>query len=312
MGRDRDLNQRVICITGASAGIGRATAFACARAGMDVVVSARREDRLLSVAHEISQLGRTALAVVADVADDDAVHHLIQRSHQHFGRLDAVYANAGYGLAGGELDLSEETIRGLYEVNLFGTLRVLRAALPIMRRQGHGHLLLTSSCLARFTLPFYGHYAATKAAQSQIGRALRMELKPENIDVSVVHPITTLTEFFDVAADGSGVARTGIPEHAPKMFVQPASRVADAVVRCLRRPRPEVWTSHIVRWSAAFMVGWPSFLDFVMRKEARRNRALYANEDGLFPEETDALPGRVPGDSTTGPTKAAIEPCEAR
>ena len=241
------------------------------------------------MASEIGKIGRRALVVVADVADDASVTHLINQADRHFGRLDAVLANAGYGITGGGLDLPEDQIRNIYEVNFFGTLRVLRAALPVMREQGGGHLLLTSSCLARFPLPYYGHYSATKAAQSQVGRALSLELAPENIDVSVVYPITTLTEFFDVTAQNSRVERTGIPEHAPKMFVQPASRVADAIVRCLKRPRPEVWTSHIVRISAAMMVAFPWFQDMAMRKEARRNRHNLLQAAALNAvEETDA------------------------
>ncbi|MFW5653004.1 MAG: SDR family NAD(P)-dependent oxidoreductase [Planctomycetota bacterium] len=274
MGQDRDLTNRVICITGASAGIGRATALACARAGMDVVVSARREDRLVEVAMEIGKIGRRALAVVADVGDDESVNRLIERSHQHFGRLDAVLANAGYGIEGNELDLSDETVRQIFEVNFFGSLRVMRAAIPIFREQGHGHLLMTSSCLARFPLPYYGHYAATKAAQSQIGLALRLELRPENIHVSTVYPITTVTEFFDVVAEQSQLPKGGILDHAPKFFVQPADRVADAIVKCLRRPRAEVWTSQIVRLSAGLMNVWPWLYDRVMRNQAARRRLV--------------------------------------
>lgn len=276
MSKKRKLTDRVICITGASSGIGRATALACAEAGMNVVVSARRLDRLRQLADEIEKMGRRSLAIACDVAEDDDVRRLIVDTQAKFGRLDAVMANAGYGLHAGEADIHDDDLRRIFEVNFFGTMRVIRNAVPLMRCQGHGHILITSSCLARFTLPYFGAYAATKAAQTQIARSLRLELEPENIDVSVVHPITTTTEFFDVSADMTGIARKGIPEHAPKWLVQSPQRVADAVVRCLYRPVPEVWTSWLVRIVAGFMTMSPRFHDLCVRGEAERLRAKLA------------------------------------
>lgn len=268
----KELTNQVIFITGASAGIGRATALACAQSGMDVIATARRLDRLEALVKEIESLGRRGLAIPCDVADEQAVVDAINKGRDHFGRLDVVMANAGYGLERPVERLDDETIRRIFEVNFFGTMSVIRAAVPIFRTQKSGHILITSSCVSRFTLPYLGAYTATKAAQTQIARSLRLELAPDGINVSVIHPITTRTEFFDVAADHSGQPREGVPRHAPKMFVQPASRVADAVVRCLRKPVPEVWTSVIVRLVCGAMVAFPRFQDFCLRNEAKRRR----------------------------------------
>ena len=131
---------------------------------------------------------------------------------------------------------------------------------------------MCSSCVAKFTLPKFGAYSATKAAQNHICRAMRHELRPHGIEVASVHPVTTKTEFFEVSAQRSGRGRptTVTPEHAPKLFTQPPERVARAVIRTLRHPRSEVWTSFIVRTVAGVMNAWPGFQDMVMASEARR------------------------------------------
>ncbi len=268
----KSLQNRVICIVGASSGIGRATAVACAQAGMRVVIAARRLDRLEELAAELTSQGGEALAVQCDIADESATEALLEQCIARFGAVDAVLANAGYGHEGSIVDLSDEALRRIFEVNFFGTVRVTRAAVEAFRKRGQGHLLITSSCLSRFTLPYFAAYSATKAAQTHLARALRLELESEGIDVSVIHPITTRTEFFDTASDVAGMQRRGIPKHSPKLFVQTPERVAKAIVKCLRRPTSEVWTSHITRLVAGAMVAFPSFHDFCCRRElAHRN-----------------------------------------
>jgi short-subunit dehydrogenase len=298
----RDLTDNVIVITGASAGIGRATAIACAQAGMDVVVSARRVERLDEVVSEIESHGRRGLAVVCDVASDDHVGELFNATLNHFNRLDAVLANAGVGLERPAAELDDASLREIFEINFYGTMRVVRAAVQIFRRQRHGHVLITSSCLARFTLPYYSAYSATKAAQTHIARAMRMELAPEGIDVSVVHPITTVTEFFDATADRSGVPRNNIPDHAPRLFIQPPQRVARAIVRCLRRPKPEVWTSVIVRLVAGAFVAFPRFHDLCLRREARRRRAVWLKHGSAAVHPADEFPSTQTS-RTTNPVR---------
>lgn len=283
----KSLQDRVICIVGASSGIGRATAIQCAQAGMRVVVAARRLDRLEELVSELNGAGRQALAVQCDIANEADSQSLIDQCVDRFGRVDAVLANAGYGHEGSIVDLSDQALRQIFEVNFFGTVRVTRAAVATFRKQGQGHLLITSSCLSRFTLPYFSAYSATKAAQTHLARALRLELEHEGIEVSVVHPITTRTEFFDTASDVAGERRRGIPRHTPKLFVQTPERVARAIVKCLQKPSPEVWTSHITRLVAGAMVAFPAFHDFCCRRElAHRNTG---NEPGDVAPPIDAL-----------------------
>lgn len=272
MAPTRQLDDRVIAITGASSGIGHATALACAHAGMDVALSARRVDLLESLAARIRALGRRAFCLACDVASEEQVNRFIAESHRELGRLDAVLANAGYGFEAGVADMSDAQLREIFEVNFHGTLRVIRAALPIFRAQRGGHILITSSAVGRFTLPYYAAYTATKAAQTHIGRALRVELAPERIDVSTIHPITTTTDFFEVSAARSGRRSIPLARQVSSLFIQSPERVADAIVRCLKRPVSEVWTCHSARLLGGLLTISPRLADFFMSREAARRR----------------------------------------
>jgi short-subunit dehydrogenase len=265
----RDLRGKTIVITGASSGIGAATALACARAGMNVVLNARRADKLGAVADSVQQAGVEAESVVGDVTDAGISQRMLEAAHDRFGRFDAVFANAGYGFDLAAHEVSDEKLREIFDVNFFAAMDLLNAAVSRLLTEGRpGHLLMCSSCLGRFTLPGHSAYSATKAAQAHLCTAMRIELRPHDIYVSSVHPITTITEFFEVSSRLSGKDPDGksVPEHAPRLFVQPAARVANAVVRCLRRPRPEVWTSFTTRAVAALMTLSPRFGDVILGK----------------------------------------------
>jgi len=268
------LSDKTIVVTGASSGIGAATARACAAAGMNLVLAARRRDRLEAVAAEIERLGRRAEIVEGDVAEAGHAARLLDAAERAFGGFHAVFANAGYGLEREVLATPLEEMRRMFEVNFFcGADLLQQAAQRLLDAKRPGHLLMCSSCVAKFTLPRHGAYAATKAAQAMVARSMRSELAEHGIEVSTVHPVTTTTEFFEVAAgDDRHHLRDGVPPHVPPLFVQRPERIADAVVRCLRRPRAEVWTSHTVRLVAGAFTAFPFLQEWVMRGEARKYR----------------------------------------
>ena len=271
----RVLTDQVIIITGASSGIGAATAIECAKAGMDTVLNARRADRLEQVADTVRQCGRKAEIVVGDVTEEGMSQRMLDTAQGAFGRFDVVFANAGYGFERSVVQMGDDELRKIFDVNFFASFELIReAAKRLITDQRPGHLLMCSSCLAKFTLPFFSAYSATKAAQNHLCRAMRLELARNHIEVSSVHPITTTTEFFDVSKQLSGKAdnTSTVPDHASKMFVQTPETVARAIVRCLRKPRPEVWTSHIVRSVAGVMTAFPRFFDLVVRKQAKGRR----------------------------------------
>jgi len=278
-----NLQGKVAVITGGSSGIGAATARALAAEGMDLVLAARRADRLTTVAQSIRAMGRRVETVEIDVAAPNASNTLLDAAERTFGRFDVVFANAGYGMERAHHDTPEADLRHMFEVNFFASTDLItQAARRLIAADRKGHLLMCSSCLAKFTLPYYGAYAATKAAQGMMCRAMRFELEPHGIEVSSVHPVTTVTEFFEQSAARSGLQSTGskVPDHAPKFFVQPPERVAKAIVRCLKRPRSEVWTSLAVRLAAGFITAFPGMFDGACRREAARSRALHQRATG--------------------------------
>ncbi|MEM8835237.1 MAG: SDR family oxidoreductase [Planctomycetota bacterium] len=268
-----DLAGKPICITGGSSGIGAATALACAQAGMPVVIGARREDRLAEVARRVQDAGGRCVFQVCDVESKESCAALVRRTIDEFGSIYSVFANAGYGYEQAVHEDSEDALRKIFEVNFWGSLNVIEPALPHMRAAKAGHVLWCSSCLARFVLPFYSAYSATKAAQHHLGRAMNMELRREGIASSTVHPVTTSTEFFDTANKHSG---KGVTDHTPKGFMQKPKVVANAIVRCLRSPKPEVWTSHSARIGMALCAAFPSWGEWGVRGMVRKREAASA------------------------------------
>lgn len=276
-----ELGGKPIVITGASSGIGAATAIACAAAGMPVALGARRQDRLNEVVEVIRKRGGRAVAVETDVTNPASCAALIDAAVREFGSLYAVYANAGYGDEVAVDAMSDERMRAIFETNFFGTLNTIRPALPHLRRNPgphRGHVLICSSCLARMAIPYYGAYSATKAAQAHIGRAMMFELEPEGIHVSTVHPIGTRTELFDLiavrSAQNGGAAQ--IIAHTPDRFMQTPEYVANKTLACLRRPRAEVWTGFrggFVRFGTAVCTFAPWMGDWVLRGMVKRRLA---------------------------------------
>ncbi len=265
----RDLTDRVIVITGASAGIGAAMAEAAAEARMHCVLAARREDKLEQVARRVRDAGREALVVAADVGKDDDVRRLVEQTVERFGRLDVMFANAGYGFLRPVADLSDDEHRQIFEANYFGTVRCIREALPIMQQAGRGHIVITSSIVGRVGLPLYAAYSATKAAQDALATALRVELEPLNIDLTAVYPIGTKTEFFEVSAKIGG--RDAISENTPEAFMQSPAHVARRIVKALRRPCPEVWPARWSRYGAALACMFPRLTRWALRKHFQRD-----------------------------------------
>lgn len=265
-----DLAGLPIAITGAGTGIGRATAVACAGAGMPVAISGRREDPLREVEAQILRAGGRVLVLPTDVADPEACAGFIGATVETFGDVYAVFANAGYGLRGAVHELPDGAIRRIFETNFWGSMHVIRPALAHMLgrpgdRTPRGHILMCSSCLSKLGTPFTAPYSASKALQDHFGRGMRHELAPLGVHVSTVHPIGTRTEFFDAAAAREDSRGAGA--RPPGMFTQPAERVAEAVVACLRRPRGEVWTSRTVRFAMAAAVAFPGVCDWLLSRK---------------------------------------------
>jgi short-subunit dehydrogenase len=229
----RALRDRVVVVTGASSGIGAATALACGREGMRVALAARRKDRLERVAEAVRAAGGEVRVVSTDVREEPAVQALVDGTVAAWGRLDVLVNNAGVGLLAPTASTSAAEFEAIMRVNYLGTVYGVLAALPHMRRQGGGHIVNVASVVGKRASPFRAAYVASKFAVMGLSEALRMEVGREGIHVTAVCPIGTATEFHDLEVNRLGVSGRGGP-------IQSAEHVARAIVRALRRPRPEV------------------------------------------------------------------------
>jgi short-subunit dehydrogenase len=266
---------RVIAITGASAGIGRATALRLAREGWGIAACARRADRLDTLAREIVAAGGQPLTVVADVTSEPAMSDFVRRTVERFGRLDVMMCNAGFGIYGAIDDISADQMRKLMDINYFGTFYAARAALAVFRRQRRGHVVIVSSIAGKRGVPYMGAYSATKFAQIGMAECLRSELAGSDIHVSVVCPISTPTEFVEVMIreTGSDVSRSLGPG-------QSVEEVADAVARAIERPAAEVYPYFKSRGLVVLNALAPGLTDRFVQKFGRKPIKGREGQDG--------------------------------
>lgn len=248
---------KVILITGASRGIGEATARMFAERGWSVALAARSSEEISRIAAEIEAAGGRALAVPADVTDWNSVDEMVNRTVAHFGQLDAVVNNAGRGTLGAVASSEMEKVEGVFRLNVLAPVAVMKAAAPYLRgNDGGGSIVNISSQAENLALPMLGIYSATKISLSYLSDSARAELSHANVGVTNVLPSATTTGF------GSSLLKTGTTDD----FVfddsitsdydggVPASEVAETVWRAVHeRPRQmavsarDGFFGHIVR-----------------------------------------------------------------
>lgn len=241
------LKNAVVVVTGASAGIGRATALAFADKGAAVALVARRKEVLEDVAEECRARGVEALALPADVADAEAVDEVAREVAGRFGRIDVWVNNAGVNLFARIEDAPVNAWYRVIETNLFGAYHGMRAALPWMREQGSGVIINVSSLLGKMGSPFMSSYVASKHGMRALSDCVRQELlDAPDIEVCTVLPGPVDTPLFDEGGNYTG------REVKPISPVIPAERVAATIVSCAARPRREA----IVGASTALGLGF--------------------------------------------------------
>ena len=252
---------RVALVTGASAGIGEATARALSAAGMRVAVCARRRERLDRLAAGIRSAGGEVAVYGLDVIDAGAVRAMVNDVASRWGRIDVLVNNAGRGLSATVEDTKPDEFRALLELNVMAAFTATQAVLPWMRRQGRGHIINISSIVGRRGVPYRGAYSATKFALGGLSESLRVELAGTGISVSLVYPIGTATEFHEAEARRAGPGPLGP--------IQSAEHVARCILRCVRRPRPEVYPFRPSRVLAIASVIAPRLADLGLRRLLR-------------------------------------------
>ncbi|MFJ9098065.1 SDR family oxidoreductase [Streptomyces sp. NPDC102405] len=223
---------KVIAITGASSGIGEATANFLAEKGAHLVLGARREDRLNAVVDSITARGGTATGVLVDVTRREDLRRLTDTAVEEYGRLDVLISNAGTMAVSPFDDLRQDDWDAMVSTHITGLLNGIGAALPLFRRQGFGHFVNVSSTAAYVVVPPQAVYAATKAAVNVISEGLRQESGPD-LSVTVVSPGFTHTE---------GVGKGASPKVASAMtkmrdeIAMPPSAIASAIGYAIEQP----------------------------------------------------------------------------
>ena len=234
MSEVRDLTGSVIAITGASAGIGAATARSLAAAGANVVLAARRTERLAALEDE---LGERAVSVRCDVTSIDDCKALVDTAIEHFGHLDSLIANAGIGAYGGIMDLTDEKLSSIMDTNLAGTVWAVRAAVPHMLERGGGDIIIVSSAAGLRGGGNEAVYAATKFGQVGLAESLDRELTSRGIRVTAMCPAGVHTEF----AIGAGRTK-GEPELDDYMTADDLAHAIRIVLEQPRRLRTMLWS----------------------------------------------------------------------
>jgi NADP-dependent 3-hydroxy acid dehydrogenase YdfG len=186
------MENKIWFITGTSRGFGRVWAEAALKRGDKVAATARN---IASIADFKEKYGDNVLTLALDVTDAAQVKAVVAQAHAHFGRLDIVLNNAGYSLVGTIEEASADEVRALYETNVLGPVAVIQAALPLLRQQGGGHIMGTSSNLGHVTFPVIGYYASSKWAFESIHESLAAEVKDFGIKVTIIEPGAYATEF---------------------------------------------------------------------------------------------------------------------
>lgn len=189
------LKQKVGIVTGASSGIGEATAIALAAAGAKVAIAARRSERLETLTQRIQQNGGEALPITADVANEAQVQDMVSATKDKWGRVDILVNNAGVMLLGSIYQANTEDWRRMFDVNVLGLMYATHAILPLMKAQGEGHIVNISSVAGRVANAGTGVYNATKWAVGAFSESLRKEVHKDKIRVTIIEPGLVATEL---------------------------------------------------------------------------------------------------------------------
>ncbi len=230
----REIKDSRVIVTGASSGIGRAVALELLREGAKLVVTARREDHLRQLVSDAADDERQIVAVTGDITDPQIRQRVVDTVQSHYGGLDILINNAGIGALGLFEHTDSQRLRTVFEVNFFALAEMTRLALPLLKSGVKPIVVNVSSIVGHRGIPYRSEYSASKFAVQGFSEAIRAEFSRYGIDVLVVSPGPTKTEFFD------GVLEGGVEPAWPKHRQISAQEVARAMVKAMRRGRHEI------------------------------------------------------------------------
>lgn len=248
-------------VTGASSGIGREIARELAAQGADLLLVARREDRLRELATEFTAQGRRVDFVAGDITDPATRTAAVAAAAERLGGLDILVNNAGVGAMGPFTEADPGRLRRIFEVNFFAPVELIRAALPLLQEGRRPIVVNVGSILSHVGLPNISEYSASKFALRGFSEVLRAELHPQGVDVLVVSPATVATEMWDTMLEVKGdtswrASRGDTPQH-----------VARKIVRAIRRGRRELLPGAVPKLVHFFHRLWPSALAWALERK---------------------------------------------
>lgn len=259
-----DFLGRVVLVTGAASGIGRATAEAFARAGAKVALTSRDTKQLEAIAAQLRSTGAKVSTHHLDVTDRREAFAVIETVTKEFGRLDILVNNAGIGQCLRLEELRWEDTRKIVDTNLMGIIHCIQAALPIMKKQGSGQIVNVSSTAGHKGIPFLSVYCATKFAVRGLTESLRMELHKEGIEVISVCPGTTDTDFFRRAVTNEK------GWHLKSPWTHDSDRVAERILHACARHKREMVLTLEGKMMVIINKFAPRLIDFMILKVAAK------------------------------------------
>lgn len=280
----KPINEQVIVITGASSGIGREAALQFADRGASIVIAARNAEALEDVARQIRERGGQAAAVVTDVAQWEQVARLASEAATRFGRIDTWVNNAGISEYATFEDIPIRDMERIIQVNLLGTMYGVKAALPVLKRQGTGTIINVGSGLGVRSIPLQGTYCTSKAGIKGFTEGLRMELARDypGIHTTLVLPAAINTPFYDSARSRMGVR----PKAMPPIYA--AGAVAEAIVFAAEHPRRDVYIGSASKLLAVVESIVPALTDRIMTRTLYKMQQKWDEPGDNVPDNMDA------------------------
>ena len=257
-----DFKNKVVLITGASSGIGKQTAIEFAKLGSNIILVARKKDKLEQVENQLKQFHVTTLVCTCDISKKDQVQSMSKIVLEKFNSIDILVNNAGFAIYGSVSDLSINEIESQMETNYFGTIYCIKFFLPSMLKKKSGHIVNVASVAASFGLPGIASYCASKFAMLGFSEGLKHELSGTGVGLTVVSPIMVKTEFFDHPSFEK------MPKYSPTSLSP--KTVAKAIVKAANSSRLEIITPSIVRIAVWLKHTFPYFINPILGKSFKK------------------------------------------